>query len=395
MKAGWEVKMLGEVCAIQNGGTPKSNIADYWGDEVPWLTPKDMGQQETAYVADTPRMITKIGLSKCSAKLIPVGSVIMSTRAPIGHLSINTVPMAFNQGCRGLTPSDKLDLKYLFYFLTGNVEHLQELGTGATFKELSAGSLKGYEIPIPPLKEQKRIVAVLDAAFEGLTRAKENAEANLQNARELFEATLDKWLVQDAQQWPKYELSSLGKLTTGGTPKSGEADQYGNALPFIKPGHFRTDGSLDYDDVGLSDAGLAGARIIPENSAVMVCIGATIGKSGYNDRPIATNQQINALTPNDGLHHYFAYLHFITPTFQKQVIANSGQATLPIINKSKWGKLKIGVPSDLNVQQSIVDRMTENRAKVDLAAQDYRTKLTDIADLHQSLLQKAFAGELT
>jgi len=397
VKAGWEVKPLGEVCEIRGGGTPSKQKKEFWGGEVPWVSPKDM---KFRTIVDSIDKTTDEAVANSAAKHIPKGAVLIVVRS--GILS-RTIPVAIagrdltvNQDLKALLPSEQLDSQYLTFFLEARERLLLDKVTrGATVHKIDTPVIKGLELPIPPLDEQKRIVAVLDAAFEGLTRAKENAEANLQNARELFEATLDKCLVQDAREWPEYELSSLGKLTTGGTPKSGDSGQYGDALPFIKPGHFQTDGSLDYHDVGLSRAGADSARVIPENSAVMVCIGATIGKSGHSDRPIATNQQINALTPNEKLHNYFAYLHFITPTFQKQVIANSGQATLPIINKTKWGKLKIRVPSNLDEQQNIVDRMKEVRVQVDLAVNDYRTKLTDIADLRQSLLQKAFAGELT
>ena len=157
MKAGWEVKPLNSVATVFNGGTPKSKVPEYWGDEVEWLTPKDMGKMEGIFIEDTARKISELGLQKSSAKLVPKNSVIMSTRAPIGHLAINTVPMAFNQGCRGMAPTDELDVKYLFYFLSRNVKALNALGTGTTFKELSAGALKSFSIPIPPLEEQKRI----------------------------------------------------------------------------------------------------------------------------------------------------------------------------------------------------------------------------------------------
>jgi restriction endonuclease S subunit len=93
----------------------------------------------------------------------------LSTRAPIGHLAINTVPMAFNQGCRGLVPSALIDTKYLYYFLFHNVELLNELGSGTTFKELSTGALSHVKLPVPPLPEQRRIVAIVDEAFEGIT----------------------------------------------------------------------------------------------------------------------------------------------------------------------------------------------------------------------------------
>ena len=214
MKAGWEVKALGDVCEIVNGGTPKSAVPEYWGGDVQWLTPKDMGKLEGNYIAETPRKITELGLAKCSAKLAPAESLIMSTRAPIGHLAINTTPMAFNQGCRALVPSMNIDLKYLFFWMSANVLALNELGTGATFKELGAGALKAFQIPLPPLDEQKRIVAVLDAAFEGLTRARTHVETNLQNARELFESALGQIFDNADAAWSR---GTVGDFVEDGT----------------------------------------------------------------------------------------------------------------------------------------------------------------------------------
>ena len=188
MKAGWSLDALGDVASVINGGTPKSNVDEYWGGSVQWLTPKDMGRMNQRTITRTPRTITETGLSKSSARLVPEGSVILSTRAPIGHLALNAVPMAFNQGCRGLVPGGGLLSIYLYYFLLSRRKELNDRGTGTTFKELSATNLKSLPIPIPPLEEQKRIVAILDEAFGGLDRARANAEANLASAEELFEA---------------------------------------------------------------------------------------------------------------------------------------------------------------------------------------------------------------
>ena len=97
-----------------------------------------MGKRTTPYISKTARTISQAGLANSSAKLVPAGSVILSTRAPIGHLAINEVEMAFNQGCRGLTPSDAIETKFLYYFLFFNRDALDGLGTGTTFKELSS-----------------------------------------------------------------------------------------------------------------------------------------------------------------------------------------------------------------------------------------------------------------
>ena len=190
MKAGWQVKTLGEVCEVVNGGTPKTGVKEYWGNEHLWITPAEMGKRLSPYADDTARKITSQGLRDSSARLLPPKSVILSSRAPIGHLVINTKPMATNQGCKGLVPSESLACKYLFYFLQANVDFLNDLGSGATFKELSGGKLKEVKIPLAPLTEQQRVVAILDQAFEGIAKARANAEQNLQNARALFESHL-------------------------------------------------------------------------------------------------------------------------------------------------------------------------------------------------------------
>ena len=117
MKPGWQRKKIGEVCEIVNGGTPKTNVPEYWRGRNLWITPAEMGKRVTPYVSDTVRKITDLGLQDSSAQMLPPDSVILSSRAPIGHLVINTRPMATNQGCKGLIPTAQLQHKFLFYYL--------------------------------------------------------------------------------------------------------------------------------------------------------------------------------------------------------------------------------------------------------------------------------------
>lgn len=185
---------LKQVCQIVNGGTPKSGVGEYWHGDVAWLTPAEMGKLKSPYIGQTARTISLKGLANSSAKQVPAGSVILSTRAPIGHLAINDVPMAFNQGCRGLIPTDRLDTKYLYYFLWFNRAALDALGTGTTFKELSSSNLANFELPLPPLEEQRRIVAVLDEAFAGIANATAIAQRKLSALAELKQSFLQKAL---------------------------------------------------------------------------------------------------------------------------------------------------------------------------------------------------------
>ena len=160
--ADWRETTLGEVCDVVNGGTPKTKVGEYWGGSHAWVTPAEMGGLDSPFVRATKRNLSDKGLKKSSASLLPEYSVILSSRAPIGHLVINETPMATNQGCRGLVPHEKLHYKFLYYFLLGNVRLLNDLGTGTTFKELPATKLKKVLLPLPSLPEQKCIATFLD-----------------------------------------------------------------------------------------------------------------------------------------------------------------------------------------------------------------------------------------
>ena len=282
---------------------------------------------------------------------------------------------------------------WLIYYL--NATDLSEFISGMTVPKLNQGRLRDIPIPLPPLKEQKRIVAVLDQAFAALDRARAHAEANLADAENLFASELDAEIAEGSNGWARRPLSSLGAIQTGSTPKTTEPGNFGDDIPFITPGDFRTDGSLDTDNRGLSKRGASKVRLIPSGSALMVCIGATIGKAGFTEIEVATNQQINAITPNDDVSGEFLYYQFITPRFQKELRKRAGQATLPIVSKGKWSELTVHVPPSLSTQMQVVAKMRDMRAHSERLQASYRAKLADISTLRQSLLQKAFSGELT
>ena len=158
MREGWVKKHLGEVCEIYNGGTPSTNIPEYWDGGIQWITPKDMGKSKDMYVSHCERTISQEGVEHSSTKVLPERSVIVSSRAPIGYVAINEVPMATNQGCKGFVLGKEIYPEFLYYFLLSSTDLLNKLGTGATFKEVSGKKLAGIELPFPSLPEQQRIV---------------------------------------------------------------------------------------------------------------------------------------------------------------------------------------------------------------------------------------------
>ena len=188
----WEIKKLREVCVIINGGTPDTSIPKFWDGENLWITPKDMGKLQSIFVDDTMRKITDEGLKNSSAKILPTNSIILSSRAPIGHLAINVKPISTNQGCKGLVPSNKLEYLFLYYFLYKSVDLLNSLGTGATFKELSGKKLSDVEIPIPPLDVQKVIIKKLKELSVKTKKLESKYQQKLNDLEELKKSILQK-----------------------------------------------------------------------------------------------------------------------------------------------------------------------------------------------------------
>ena len=152
---------LGDICEIVSGSTPKTNIEEYWDGDIKWITPAELND-ETYIITDSVRKITELGVKKTGLTPFPKGTVILSSRAPIGKVAIAGCEMYCNQGFKNLICSEKIDNRYLYWFLKGNTEFLQSLGRGATFKEISKTIAANIEINIPDKSVQTQIVDNLE-----------------------------------------------------------------------------------------------------------------------------------------------------------------------------------------------------------------------------------------
>src|SRR5690606_23492981 len=368
-----------EVSEILNGGTPKTNIAEYWDGDIYWITPADLGKLKKPTVDDTPRKITRLGLQKSSAKLFPENSVILSTRAPIGHLAINTVPMATNQGCRGIVPNENLDPWFLYYFLKANVQLLNELGSGATFLVLSTRNLSSVRIPVPPIAEQQRIVAILDETFSAIDKAKANAEQNLKNAKELFESYLQGVFDPSTRSgqgkgdgWEEKRFDEVCVLQRG----------------FDLPTHSRFEGEYPLvSSNGITD------RI---NEWKVKAPGVVTGRSGTIGNvhfivedfwPLNTALYIKDFHGNDERFIYYFLTAFDLSKY-------SSGAGVPTLNRNNVHSVKVCIPKSKTQQQTIVRQLDALRAETQKLEAVYQQKIDDLEELKKSILQKAFAGEL-
>jgi type I restriction enzyme S subunit len=392
MKAGWQTKTLGDVCDVVNGGTPKTGVPEYWDGNHRWITPAEMGKRLSPYVSDTERKITDLGLHDSSARMLPPKSVILSSRAPIGHLVINTEPMGTNQGCKGLVPRSQIEHKFLYYYLSSIVDLLNSLGTGATFKELSGGKLKEVPIPVPPLAEQERIVGVLDEAFAGLATAQAHAEQNLKNARALFDSHLHAVFSHRGPGWVEKRFDEVCEIaSTLVDPRKNEFID----LTHVGAGNIESKTGVFVDLKTAREEGLISGKFLFDESMVLYSkIRPYLMKVARPDFKGLCSADMYPLAPipkvvdRDYLFHLLLSKHFTDYAIQ-----GSARAGMPKVNRDHLFEFKTWLP-DLKQQRQIAAQFDALSAETQRLAGLYEQKLAALAALKKSLLHQAFSGAL-
>jgi type I restriction enzyme S subunit len=191
---GWRWVRLGEVCETKMGGTPSTKVREYWEPpEIVWVTPEDMRRQELNRITSSRRQISVVGLEKSSAKLFPAGAVLLSTTATIGKVGIAEIPLSANQQISGIICSENINHEFIaYYLLSVGEDGLRKFGGTATATHINQTNLKSLPIPLPPLAEQRRIVAHLEAVQERLKALKEAQAATEAELKRLEQAILEK-----------------------------------------------------------------------------------------------------------------------------------------------------------------------------------------------------------
>ena len=209
----WTEYKIADIADVIGGGTPKTAINEYWNGDIPWLAPRDLTGYEKVYISHGDRFITEDGLRNSSTKLIPKGSVLLTSRAPIGYVAIAQNEICTNQGFKSLVPKqDKCISEFLYYWIKNNVDYLQQLGTGTTFAEISGSVVKGIDISLPPLEEQKAIAEVLSSFDDKIDLLHRQNKTLEKLAQTLFR----QWFIEEAKDdWEEKPLSKIADFLNG------------------------------------------------------------------------------------------------------------------------------------------------------------------------------------
>ena len=207
----WEVRPLNYLGAICSGGTPDTEVAEYWNGDIAWCTPSDITKLDTKYIESTEVKITAKGLKESSASLLPPRSIVVCTRATIGNAAICNTEIATNQGFKNIIPNEKTNPEWLYYIIIYSKPRLVRLGCGSTFLEVSKKDFSRFKIAVPPLAEQRKIAEVLGVWDEAIEKQARLIEKLALRKRALMQRLLSAKLRLPgfSEPWKTHKLQEL------------------------------------------------------------------------------------------------------------------------------------------------------------------------------------------
>lgn len=400
---GWKWVYLGKITTIVGGGTPSSRCPEYYdGGLIPWITPADLSDYTEVYISHGRRNITQLGLEKSSAKLMPENTVLLSSRAPIGYVAIAANNVCTNQGFKSFLPSIHFLPKYLYWFLKGNQPMLQQYASGTTFLELSSKRASEIRFPIAPLSEQQRLVARIESLFAKLDAAKAKVQAVLdahetRKAALLHEAIAGNLIGAGEREFkPLAEIVDLIRIGPFGSALHKE-DYIQDGIPVVNPQHI-------VNQVICPDSRKSISESKADSLAVYkMCVNdIIIGRRGEMGRTAPVGADEAGWLCGTGCmllrlkKEYDAKFYSLVIASQKSkqyLETHAVGSTMKNLNEKIIRNLPVPVYSYAEQQEivAVLDRLLGREEEVRQSAESV---LAAIDSMKQSILARAFRGEL-
>ena len=380
------IAKLGDVCTVVSGSTPKSAVPEYWDGDIKWITPAELSE-DTYVIYDSARHITALGVSKTGLKPFPTGTVILSSRAPIGKTAIAGCEMYCNQGFKNLICGEKVDSKYLYFFLSSKTDYLNSLGRGATFKEISKAIVENVEIPLPELSEQRRIAACFEKLMHLIHLRKTELEEMDKLIKSRFIELFGDPLSND-KGWQKVLITAVcNAIFGGGTPSKSHPEYFTGSIPWVSPKDMKSSVISDSID-HITEEAIAHSttNLVPANSVLMVIRSGILKHTlpvAINSVPVTINQDMKAFVPNEAVKKEFLMHYF--KAIENDVLSGVRGVTADNIDFKAFQKRTVIVPP-IALQEQFA-AFVEQTDKSKLAVQK---GLQELEILKKSLMQQYF-----
>lgn len=387
---------ISEIGDIVSGATPKTSISTNFGGDIPWLTPADLSGYKEKYISRGARNLTQQGYDSCSTQLMPAGTVLLSSRAPIGYVAIAKNDICTNQGFKSIVPKEGVDSEFLYYQLKYLKNILQDLGSGTTFKELSAKKLGTVQVVVPPIEEQRCIVSKIEELFSKL----DASVAELQTAKEKLKVYRQAVLFRAFQNLADTITMDQIADMIDPQPSHRTPPEVINGIPYIGVG------DIDYSvrKVKFGEARKVSPAVLQEHlerytlhkgDFIMGKIG-TIGKPFIVPLPQDYTLSANVILiqpDSEKIVPEFLYWQFSSPLVTQQLTTGAAATSQPAFGIKKARLLSIKMCS-VEQQRQIVSEIEGALSICDSIQQTIDTSLQQAEALRQSILKQAFEGEL-
>ena len=388
----WTTAKLGEVTTIMSGTTPDSANPAFWNGHHVWVTPTDLGKLDSALIATSSRLISEEGRSSCNLPMIPCGAVVMSSRAPIGHLAIAGCDLHTNQGCKSFVCGDSLDSEFLFFTIKHRMLDIQAMGSGSTFAEVSKSALDAFEIEYPSIELQRLIAARLKAQLAEVETARQAVQAQLRDSR-LLRSRMLKDFFAELDAAPRKKLGDYAPTTSGTTPSRGNKHYWEPAeIAWVKTGEVAF-APITSTEEAISKAALAecSLSLLPTKTVLIAMYGQgkTRGQSAILEIPATTNQACFAVLPNDTWEPDFLFLWLKASYQDLRDLSEDRGGNQANLNGALLNALDVPAPGKPE-QQAMVARINAAMTEVDALENSSKTALADINQLPQRILASAF-----
>lgn len=393
MKEGWELKTIGEVCEVIAGQSPEGKFYNKIGNGIPFYQgKKEYGEK---YLGEPTTWTTKI------TKEAKEDDILISVRAPVGPVNFATQKICIGRGLAAIRTSKLIDKEFLYSFL---IKFESEIigNTGAVFNSINKAQIEAIKIPLPPLPEQQRIVAILDEAFAKIEKAKANAEQNLKNAKELFESYLQRVFEDKGDDWEEKKLIEItNKIGSGATPRGGNESYKSEGISLVR--------SMNVHDLEFRDKNLAfiddqqaielNNVSLQENDVLLNITGASVARCCVIPKkflPARVNQHVSIIRAKKEIIDPTFLNLLLTSKFYKDQLLFTGEqgATRQAITKAQLEVFKIAFPISIQEQKSLTNKLETLSLETKKLEGNYEQKIKDLEELKKSVLQKAFSGEL-
>lgn len=383
-----EKKRLGDICEIVTGATPKTNIKEFWDGDINWITPAEL-TEDTYIINESLRKITTEGVEKTGLKSFPKGTVILSSRAPIGKVAIAGCEMYCNQGFKNLVCSKQINNRFLYWYLKGHKEYLNSLGRGATFKEISKAIVENIEICLPTLEKQEKYADILEQC-NGIIQIKKGQLRKLDTLVKSRFVELFGDPVINSRGWKKALIGDdcfVTKLAGFEYTQYINYEDSGDVV-MVKAQNVKN-GKLNRKELSfvsneVSDS-LPRSQLAP-GDVVMTYVGANIG-----DVAIIDNEYKYHLAPNvakirpDSERYNSIYFMYMLMLLNAYIVKNSADTAKAALGMERIRKLNVFVPP-MELQNQFADFVTF----IDKSKSKIQKSLQETQLLFDSLMQKYF-----